>query len=165
MAADGEPPTTSGRPLTSLVSEAKEGRLTVRMDLEKFVYIDRDCNFFKLQIQQIQTIMDQISQQDHWGLGEDHQADGDRDLVSAKTMVARWRQKAKGAQNGNSVHEVLGAHWKTIDDFQTLFRTAREKITGIETDAAAQYKQLESTLPQQNPPAQKWLGAGLSFDF
>ncbi|MBF6174656.1 hypothetical protein [Nocardia blacklockiae] len=133
------------------------------MDLEKFVYIDRDCTFFKDSIRKIQQRMTLIAQQQHWGLGEGHVADGDRDLISAKTMVGRWRQKAHGSPN--SVHAVLESHWQTVDDFQTLFRTIRENITGVDTDAAAHYRDLEATLPQQNPAPQRWLGAGLPFEF
>jgi hypothetical protein len=161
MADPGGAPTPTSGSLQALIDAAKEGKLTVRMDLEKFVYADRDCNFFKQQITQIQRILEQISQQQHWGLGEDYAANSDRDLVSSKVMVKRWREKAQGAPN--NLHGTLDSHWQTVDDFQTLFRTVREKITGVDTDQAARYKQLEQSLPQQNPAPQRWLGAGLTF--
>ncbi|QIS19548.1 hypothetical protein [Nocardia terpenica] len=74
MAGDEKAP--SPRPLANLISEAKAGNLTVRMDLEKFVYLDRDCNFFKENIRKVQQLMTQVSQQKHWCLGEDHVPDG-----------------------------------------------------------------------------------------
>ncbi|MGY4100131.1 hypothetical protein ACW2Q0_11350 [Nocardia sp. R16R-3T] len=144
---------TSASPLANLITEARDGRLTIRMDLEKFVYIDRDCEYFKEQIQQIQTTMTRISKQDKWGLGEKFEKQGDRDLVSAKTMVQRWREKSDGA--ANSVFAVMESHYKVIDDFQTLFRTVRERITGVDTDQAARYTDLEANLPQQAPATPK----------
>ncbi|WP_067894056.1 hypothetical protein [Nocardia vaccinii] len=125
------------------------------MDLDKFVYLDRDCTFFKNQIRTIQGLVQEISHQDHWGLGEDHAAKGDLDLVSAKTMVARWKSKAKGAKDKNSVYDILGSHYQTIDDFQTLFRTIREQMTAHDQEQAAKYKQLEANLPQQAPAPQR----------
>jgi len=156
---------TPARPLTSLINDAKAGNLSVRMDLDKFVYLDRDCDFFKTQIQRVQNIMNDISRQTHWGLGEDYVAEGDRDLVSAKTMVARWKGKAKGANDGNSFYDILSSHWQTIDDFQTLFRTVREQMTAHDDAQAAKYRQLEASLPQQAPAPERWLGAGPVSEF
>ncbi|MBF4999775.1 hypothetical protein IRT45_21775 [Nocardia sp. BSTN01] len=159
-ADDAKPP--AQRPLAGLIEEAKAGRLNVRMDLEKFVYIDRDCNFFKENISAIQQLMTLVSNQTHWGLGEDHVADGERDLVSSKTMVKRWREKAQGS--ANSVYSVLDTHFQTVSDFQTLFRTIREQMAAQDQATAARYRELEKTLPQQNPAPQRLLGAfGLHF--
>ena len=144
---------TTASPLANLITEAREGRLTVRMDLEKFVYIDRDCEYFKDEIRKIQTTMTRISKQDKWGLGEKFEKQGDRDLVSAKTMVQRWREKSDGS--ANSVFAVMESHYKVIEDFQTLFRTVRERITSADTDQAARYTDLEANLPQQAPATPK----------
>ncbi|WP_433601007.1 hypothetical protein ACQPXH_04065 [Nocardia sp. CA-135953] len=140
-------------PLANLITEAREGRLTIRMDLEKFVYVDRDCEYFKSVILNIQRTMTEISQQDKWGLGDRFEKQGDRDLVSAKTMVQRWRDKSRGSEN--SVFAVMESHYKVIEDFQTLFRTVRERITGTDTDQAARYSDLEANMPQQAPATPK----------
>ncbi|MFQ6397683.1 hypothetical protein ACLMAJ_30095 [Nocardia sp. KC 131] len=156
MANDDKSPAT---PLANLISDAREGRLSVRMDLEKFVYIDRDCDYFKDQIRQIQRTMTQVSRQEKWGLGEGYLAQGDRDLFSAKTMVHRWREKSQGSEN--SVYAVMESHHKVIEDFQTLFRTVRERITSVDTDQAAKYQDLEANLPKQaptNPKIFSWPG-------
>ncbi|WP_327100821.1 hypothetical protein OIE68_19730 [Nocardia vinacea] len=145
--------TTSASPLTNLITEAREGRLTIRMDLEKFVYIDRDCEYFKDVILKIQRTMTETSQQDKWGLGEGFPTQGDRDLISAKTMVTRWREKSRGSEN--SVYAVMESHYKVIEDFQTLFRTVRERITGVDTEQAAKYQDLVANLPQQAPAQAK----------
>ncbi|WP_329411910.1 hypothetical protein OG563_05915 [Nocardia vinacea] len=144
---------TAATPLTNPITEASEGRLIVRMDLEKFVYIDRDCEYFKDQIRKIQRQMTEVSQQDKWGLGDSFTLQGDRDLISAKTMVTRWREKSRGSQNG--VYEVMESHYKVIEDFQTLFRTVRERITGVDTEQAAKYQDLVANLPQQAPAQAK----------
>ncbi|WP_433758782.1 hypothetical protein [Nocardia sp. CA-135398] len=143
--------TTTASPLANLITEAREGRLTIRMDLEKFVYIDRDCEYVKDVILKIQRTMTEVSQQDKWGLGEGFPTQGDRDLISAKTMVKRWREKSRGSEN--SVYAVMESHYKIIEDFQTLFRTVRERLTGVDTEQATKYQDLEANLPQQ-PPAQ-----------
>ncbi|MEV6139398.1 hypothetical protein AB0L63_25770 [Nocardia sp. NPDC051990] len=151
--------TTSASPLANLITEAREGRLTIRMDLEKFVYIDRDCEYFKDVILKIQRTMTEISQQDKWGLGESFTPQSDRDLISAKTMVRRWRNKSRTLDNStnsdNSVYAVMESHYKVIEDFQTLFRTVRERITSVDTEQAAKYQDLEANLPQQAPAQAK----------
>lgn len=146
-------------PLTGLINDAKDGTLDLRMDLEKFVHIDRDCEYFKGRIRVIQRSMQDVSRQQHWGLGEDFTKDGDRDLVSAKTMVKRWKNKSKTADGSNNFYDILESHWQTVDDFQTLFRTVRRQITDHDTAQAAEYKQLESSLPQQSPQPLRALGA------
>ncbi|MFQ6325687.1 hypothetical protein ACLMAL_06055 [Nocardia sp. CWNU-33] len=140
-------------PLANLIGEARDGRLTVRMDLEKFVYVDRDCQYFMDQIRDIQARMSEVSRQDTWGLGEKFEPQGDRDLISAKTMVSRWREKSQSTQNPNNIYAVMESHYKVIEDFQTLFRTVRERITSVDTDQATKYQDLEANLPKQ-PPAQ-----------
>ncbi|WP_433202670.1 hypothetical protein ACQP1G_12685 [Nocardia sp. CA-107356] len=150
MANDDKTPES---PLANLITEAREGRLTVRMDLEKFVYIDRDCEYFKDQIRKIQREMTQVSQQEKWGLGDTFTLQDDRDLISAKTMVKRWREKSQGSEN--SVYAVMESHYKVIEDFQTLFHTVRERITGVDTEQAAKYQDLEANLPQQAPAQAK----------
>src|SRR5262245_41322505 len=121
---DGTQP-AAWRPVTNLINDAKDGKLGLRMDLEKFVYLDRDCDYFKGRIRSIQRAVDEVSQMKHWGLGDDFVKDGDRDLVSAKTMVSRWKLKSRGAKDGNSFYDILESHWQTVDAFQTLFRTVR----------------------------------------
>ncbi|WP_063039066.1 hypothetical protein [Nocardia pseudovaccinii] len=78
---------------------------------------------------------------------------GDRDLVSAETMVACWRTKAQGSDN--SVYAVMESRYEVVEDFQTLFRAVRERITGVDTDQAAQHKDLKDNLPQQAPATPK----------
>ncbi|MEV4129700.1 hypothetical protein [Nocardia sp. NPDC049707] len=144
------------RPLANLMTEAKEGRLRVRMEPEEFVYLDRDCEFFKDQIQQIQLIMDKISRQDRWGLGEDYQTKDGKRLVSGETMVSRFRKKARSSDNNdNSVYAVMESHYNIVEDIQNMFRAIREQFSQADSAWAARYTDLEANLPQQQPAPQR----------
>ncbi|WP_405165578.1 hypothetical protein OG203_11045 [Nocardia sp. NBC_01499] len=149
MSDEEKPP----RPLANLVSEAREGRLKVRMDPEQFVYVDRDCEFFKDRIRDIQQTMTDIAQQDTWGLGEHYQGNGGKDLVSGKTMVKRYREKARGSQNG--VYEVMESHYQVVEDIQDMFRAIRDRYSQQDAEWGARYRELEATLPPQPPSPQR----------
>ncbi|MQY21632.1 hypothetical protein NRB20_47450 [Nocardia sp. RB20] len=60
-----------------------------------------------------------------------------------------------GAQDKNSVYDILTSHRETVDDFQTLFRTIREQMTAHDEAQAAKYKKLEADLPQQAPAPER----------
>lgn len=75
-------------PLGSIVSQAQNGELTVkfsgdvRVDAAEFAYIERDCEAFKIEIRNLQRLALNISEREHWGLGENTS-----DLTSAPIMV------------------------------------------------------------------------------
>ncbi|MGQ4617316.1 hypothetical protein [Nocardia sp. R7R-8] len=140
-------------PLAHLLNEAHEGRLVVRMDPEQFVYVERDCEFFKEQIQKIQRIMADVAAISDWGLGENYRGEGGKELISGKTMVKRYREKAKGSTNG--VYEVMDSHYQVVEDIQNLFRTIRDRYAQQDAEWAARYRDLESSLPQQPPSPQR----------
>lgn len=143
------------RPLANLITEAQEGRLRVRMEPEEFVYLDRDCEFFKDQIRKIQGIMDRISRQDHWGLGEGYRTKDGKTLVSGETMVQRFRKKARSTDSDNSVYAVMESHYTIVEDIQNMFRTIREQFSQADSAWAARYSDLEANLPQQQPAPQR----------
>ncbi|GAA5058222.1 hypothetical protein [Nocardia callitridis] len=142
------------RPLANLIDEAHEGRLLVRMDPEQFVRVDRDCEFFKNAIRDIQQKMIEIAQQDEWGLGEKYTNDEGKELVSGKTMVHRYRTKAQGTQNG--VYEVLESHFQVVEDFQNVFREIRTRYSEQDDGWAARYQNLEQTMPPEPPAPPKY---------
>ncbi|WP_280264894.1 hypothetical protein [Nocardia wallacei] len=137
-----------------MVTEAQEGRIQLKMDLEQFVYLDRDCQTFIENITRIQRIMDDVSRQEAWGLGEAYHGDG-KDLISGQKIVEWFRTKSKHPSDteekptSNSVWAVLQSHKQAVIDIQETYRKIREQITGQDTEAAGRYKQLEETLPQQ----------------
>jgi hypothetical protein len=139
--------------LATFVNEAREGRLLVRMDPEQFVYVDRDCEFFKAKIRDIQQMMTDIAQQQTWGLGEQYRSKSGNELVSGKTMVKRYREKARGSQN--SVYAVMESHYRVVEDIQDLFRTIRERYSQQDADWGARYRELEATLPPRSPAPQR----------
>lgn len=140
------------RPMTNLLNAASEGQVSVQMTPEDFIYLDRDCEYFKATIQQIQITADAISTQDHWGLGE-----ANDDLHSARTMVGRYKVKARGAPDGNSVYEIMEQHYQIVEDIQKVYRTIRDQIMQADSEWAAAFNSLNETLPER-PPASLTLG-------
>ncbi|GGL35309.1 hypothetical protein [Nocardia jinanensis] len=139
-----EPPP---RPMANMLNAANESQISVQMTPEDFIYLDRDCTYFKDQIRQIQGLADEISTQDHWGLGE-----ANNDLTSARAMVGRYKVKAKGAPDGNGVFEIMEQHYLIVDDIQNVFRVMRDKMMQADSEWAAAFNSLNESLPDR-PPA------------
>ena len=139
------------RPLQDLLTEVQEGRLTmrfggtVRVDAEEFVYIERECETFKLLIRELQGVATDISEREVWGLGE-----AVAELVSAQTLVRRFREKGQGSDN--SVFAVLEEHYKIVDDLQLLHRAIAERYQATDTEFASYYKELLATDPAPGTP-------------
>ncbi|MBF6354389.1 hypothetical protein IU449_07515 [Nocardia higoensis] len=138
----GEP----SRPMANMLSAVTEGAVSFSMQPEDFVYVDRDCEYFKVAIRQIQRIASEISEQGHWGLGERV-----RELVSAQTVVDRFKKKAQQSAGGNNVWEVMEQHYQIVEDIQSFYRVARERIMQSDSEFAAQFTQLSETLPDRGP--------------
>ena len=134
------------RPMASLLAAATDGQTSVEMSPEEFIYSDRDCEMFKAQIVMIQRIADEIAQQDHWGLGE-----ANDELTSARTMVGRYKVKAHGAPDGNSVYEIMAKHYAIIEDIQNTYRIMRDNMMEADSEWAAAYNSLSETLPERPP--------------
>ncbi|WP_245676059.1 hypothetical protein [Nocardia niwae] len=143
MGDDNAPPS---RPMANILNAAQGGQLGIQMSAEDFIYIDRDCEYFKISIRKIQASMDLVSAQDHWGLGE-----GNGDMVSAKTLVDRFKQKAKGADDRNSVHQIMEDHYRIVEDIQEVHRLARDLIMQADSDFAEAFNRLNTTLPERPP--------------
>ncbi|MGW4717475.1 hypothetical protein [Nocardia sp. NPDC004260] len=142
----GDDSTQPPRPMANILNAAQEGQLGIQMSAEDFIYIDRDCEYFKIAIRSIQRSMDFISRQDHWGLGE-----GDGDMVSAQTLVDRFKKKARGAEDNNSVYQIMEDHYRIVEDIQEVHRLARDRIMQVDSDFAADFNRLNTTLPERPP--------------
>lgn len=136
----------SPRPMANLLAAARAGNATVSMNPEDFVYIDRDCEYFKAMIRRIQTVADGISRHSQWGIGE-----GNSRMVSAGTVVSRFKEKAKGAGGGNAVYEILEQHLRIVEDIQEVHRIARNRMMEADSNFAADFNQLNETLPDRGP--------------
>jgi len=134
------------RPMANLLAAMREGAAVLEMRPEEFIYIDRDCEYFKTVIQQIQGIADLIAGQVHWGLGESNTS-----MVSAGTVVDRFKLKAKGAADRNAVWEVMEQHFKIVEDIQEIHRIARDRMMEADSEFAATFSQLNETLPDRGP--------------
>ncbi|AXK88973.1 hypothetical protein SAMN05421776_105209 [Nocardia farcinica] len=138
----------SPRPMANMLTAAREGALSVAMTPEDFVYIDRDCEFFKNTIRQIQRHVANISEQSHWGLGEDN-----AELVSARTVVERFRKKARDGDRGNSVWAIMEQHYQIVEDIQAVYRLVRERMMQADSEFASALTTLNETLPERPPEA------------
>lgn len=154
---------TPPRPLEGLLTAAREGQLSVnlgagastdsvRMNAEEFVYIERDCEGFKLLIQELQITAEEIWKRERWDIGE-----GSDDLHSAKTLVNRFRHKAKGSGDGNDVFAILEQHYQIVVDIQELHRAIAQRYMATDDAFAARYNELMASappsVPLQLPPA------------
>ncbi|WP_040780593.1 hypothetical protein [Nocardia pneumoniae] len=134
------------RPMANILNAAQEGKLGIRMSAEDFIYIDRDCEYFKDAIRKVQRSMDLVSRQEHWGLGESN-----GDMVSARTLVDRLRKKARGAEDRNSVHQIMEEHFRIVEDIQAVHRIVRDRMMQVDNKFAADINRLSTTLPERPP--------------
>ena len=138
-------------PMKGLIDSAKDGQLSVSfndnlyVNAEEFVYIERECETFKLLIRELQGVATDISEREVWGLGE-----AVAELVSAQTLVRRFREKGQGSDN--SVFAVLEEHYKIVDDLQLLHRAIAERYQATDTEFASYYKELLATDPAPGTP-------------
>ncbi|MFE3546477.1 hypothetical protein ACFXK0_26235 [Nocardia sp. NPDC059177] len=122
-------------PLGPLITEAKNGSLTVRMDPEEFAKIEYECAAFQATIKQIQTKIDDVSKLQTWGFG-DHAGS---QLTSATTMAERFRKKSKGQEDGNDFHTVLQEHWDAVEDIRLLHVAIRDRYIAEDESFAARF--------------------------
>ncbi|NUP26489.1 MAG: hypothetical protein HOQ44_07305 [Nocardia sp.] len=138
--------------MANMLAAANDGQIAVQMSPEEFIYLERDCETFKISIRQIQRLADEIGDQSHWGLGE-----ANDDLFSARAMVGRYKVKAKGAEDGNSVHLIMEQHFKIVEDIQNVFRVMRDQMMQADSEWAAAFNSLNASLPER-PPVGPTLG-------
>ncbi|WP_328389827.1 hypothetical protein [Nocardia sp. NBC_00416] len=136
------------RPLANMIAAATDGHTSVQMRPDDFIYLDRDCEYFKKVIRDIQFLADEISKQSHWGLGEVND-----DLTSARTMVGRYKVKARGAPDGNGVYEIMEQHYQIIEDIQNTYRIMRDQMMQADSAWAADFTAKSDTLPERPPVA------------
>ncbi|OXR39635.1 hypothetical protein B7C42_08298 [Nocardia cerradoensis] len=148
--ADGA--TAPQGPLASSLTDANNGKLTVgfsdniRVNADEFVYIERDCQAFKEEIQDLQQMAQTISRREHWGLGETTEG-----LESAKILVGWFRGKAKivdaTRDTSNNVYDILQQHYDIVDQIQQLHRTIAQKYVETDQEFAAEYNALMANTP------------------
>ncbi|MBF6203009.1 hypothetical protein IU483_02635 [Streptomyces gardneri] len=134
--------------MANMLAAAREGQFSVAMKAEDFVYIDRDCNYFKDAIRRIQVIMNEVGRHDQWGLGEKTEG-----MVSARTLVGRFKKKASLADDRNSVFEILDDHYRIVEDIQDTYKIVRDRMMQADSDFAAEFNRLNTSLPER-PPVQ-----------
>lgn len=146
------------RPLEDLLAEVREGRLSVnlgtgspdsiRVNAEEFVYMERDCEGFKLLIRELQRIAEEIADRDKWDLGENNPH-----LPSARIMVRRFRSKAKESEDSNDVFAILEQHYRIVEDIQELHRVIAQRYMETDEEFAGRYNELMAGAPPVVPLA------------
>ncbi|MBF6365031.1 hypothetical protein IU433_07140 [Nocardia puris] len=136
-------------PLANLITEAREGRLGLRIEPEDFVYIDRDCTRFMELIRRMQREAEAISviENSQWGIGADVAM-----LTSAQTLVSRFKEKAKGSDN--SVHALLEEHYNIVKDIRTLHNVIKDRYIAADAEFAQRVNALLERLPENPTPIQ-----------
>ncbi|MFE3545658.1 hypothetical protein ACFXK0_22060 [Nocardia sp. NPDC059177] len=131
------------RPFENLIDEARGGRMSVRMEPEEFVNIDRVCEQFKTLIRDMRTRAKDISDTPpkDWGLGADNPL-----LTSAATMVSWFRGKAKGSVAGNDVYSILDEHYKIIEDIQAVHKLIMDRYIESDAEFASKVRSLQESL-------------------
>ena len=146
----GDEQESSPRPMANMLEAARGGQLSISMRPEEFIYLDRDCDYFKNTILQIQRIAEEISGHSVWGLGE-----ANDDMVSARTMVGRFKVKAKGAPDQNDVYAIMEQHYRIVEGIQEAHRIVRDKLMETDSAFAATFTRLNTELPERPPAAPK----------
>jgi hypothetical protein len=142
---------TAKRPFANMLNAASTGGIKIKMDLDQFVHLDRDCQTFLDLIAQIQTLAANVSKVDTWGLGEHTVTDDGKKLTSGEALVRRFKTKSRGSndQIDNSVYAMMLAHQKAVEDIQNTYRSIRKQITDHDAEQAAKYSDLEKNLPPE----------------
>ncbi len=120
-------------PLANLITESRNGQLTVRMDPEEFARVDRECANFQKVIRDLQRTMKEVSDISTWGFG-DHQ---DSNLTSAQTIADRFRKKSMGGEN--NFHAILEEHWLVVEDIRELHVAIRDQFMAVDESFAARF--------------------------
>ncbi|WP_405164975.1 hypothetical protein OG203_07635 [Nocardia sp. NBC_01499] len=137
--ADDPKPT----PLANLITEAREGRLVVRMEPEEFAAIDHECTRFKEVIAAVQQDMLAISQIQTWGFG-DHPGSG---LMGAPALGQQFRDKANGGPDSHFA--VLEEHFGVVEDIRRLHEEVRNRLMEHDDAWAARFRNTLASLEQE----------------
>ncbi|MBF6331416.1 hypothetical protein [Nocardia transvalensis] len=121
-----------------LIDQARTGGVTLKVDPQAFLALDRAMQQRKTEIEAMQQLVRKVSEHESWGLGEQSGV-----LTSAHTLVQRFRGKGMGGPN--SAFDTLQDHWRVADELQTLFRTIRRRLEQTDADFAARLRAVQAS--------------------
>lgn len=124
---------SGGRVFGPLIEQAKSGSVSLDVEPQAFLALDRALQQRKTEIQAIQKLVQQVQTHEAWGLGEKTEI-----LTSARTIAQRFRDKGGGG--ANNAYDTLQDHWKTADEMQTLFRTICDRLQQTDSEFAAKLR-------------------------
>ncbi len=128
---------SGGQLFGPLIEQAKTGSVSLNVEPETFLTLDKALAQRKTEIQTIQKLVQQVHNHENWGMGEQSSV-----LTSAHTLVQRLRDKGSGG--ANNAYDTLQDHWKTADELQTLFRTICDRLQQTDNEFAAKLRVAQS---------------------
>ncbi|MFD4432017.1 hypothetical protein [Nocardia sp. NPDC058497] len=139
-------------PLENIIQEAQNGDLSVsfstdvRVNADEFVYMERDCEAFLDEIENLQRQAMAIANREKWGLGETTPG-----LTSASTLVGRFRSKAgkvgSTSDSDNNLNDILQQHHDIVVDIRDLHREIAKRYMATDQEFAARYNELSANVP------------------
>ncbi len=128
---------SGGQRFGPLIEQAKTGSVSLNVEPQTFLALDKALQQRKTEIQTIQRLVQQVRDHETWGVGEQSAV-----LTSARTMVQRLRDKGSGG--ANNAYDTLQDHWQTADEMQTLFRTICDRLQQTDSEFAARLRAAQS---------------------
>jgi uncharacterized protein YukE len=128
---------SGGRRFGPLIEQAKTGSVSLNVEPQTFLALEKALQQRKTEIQTIQRLVGQVHNHETWGVGEQSAV-----LTSARTMVQRLRDK--GSSGANNAYDTLQDHWQTADELQTLFRTICDRLQQTDSEFAARLRAAQS---------------------
>lgn len=133
-------------PIAGLITDAQEGRLSLKMDPDKFAEIEYACiQFHENVIQAIQDQLRAVSLMSSFGFGDDSGSA----LTSASTMARRFREISEG-NAGNNFFDVLQEHALIVEQLRQIFAVVRDRYLAQDQGLADQFRVKLAELEQRS---------------
>ncbi|MET7768841.1 hypothetical protein [Nocardia sp. NPDC005366] len=122
-------------PFGAFIEDAKSGALTVRMEPQAFLDLDKACEDLILDLSLAQNDARALGERATWGLGEDVAR-----LSSARELVTLFKEKAFGGPN--NAYDTLADYIAVARDIQSLLTTIRETYERTDEDFARRLREI-----------------------
>ncbi|CAM4453747.1 hypothetical protein NONI108955_29905 [Nocardia ninae] len=124
-------------PFPGYIEDAKAGALTVRMDPQGFIDIDKACQELINQLTGIRADARDLGEKTSWGLGESNPR-----LSSAVELVQLFREKAFGGPN--NAYDTLSDYVTVAEEIRAMFKTICETYQRTDAEFAAKLREISA---------------------
>ncbi|MET8652632.1 hypothetical protein [Nocardia aurea] len=122
-------------PFGGFVEDAKSGALTVRMEPQTFLELDRACEELILELSLARNDARALGERTSWGLGETNAR-----LSSARELVTLFREQAFGG--ADSAYDTLAEYIEVATEIRSLLTTIRETYERTDEDFARRIREI-----------------------